>query len=153
MKKFIMCLLFIGCLFITGCGSNKVKEAATVLDFMDVLEEKNFTVTDNLESYEGLDYILESKIAEYEDIKIEMVRYIDSDNAEKSLKNHKKSFDLVKSTGALENVEKGKNYHSYSLVSNGRYMISSRIDNTLIFTKVMLEDKEVVEEILTELGY
>ena len=153
MKKLFIGVLFIMCLLITGCSSNKVKEAITVLDFMDVMEQKGFNVKDNLESYEGLDYILESKIATYEDIKIEIVIYIDNDNAEKALKNHKKSFDLVKSTGALENVEKGKNYHSYSLVSNGRYMVSSRIDNTLIFTKVMLEDKTVVEEILTGFGY
>ena len=50
-------------------------------------------------------------------------------------------------------LSKGKNYYRYELVSNGYYMINTRVDNTLIFCKVMLNDKETVDEILDELGY
>ena len=39
------------------------------------------------------------------------------------------------------------------IISNNKYMASTRIDNTLIFCKVMVEDKELVESLINELGY
>ena len=152
-KNLIICLLFIMCLFITGCGEDKIKTAATVDDFSNVLVSKGFTVVDNMNAYSGVDYILEAKKAVYDDIEMEMIKYTDSDTANKVQENHIESFDLLKSTGAHAKKDKGSNYYSYALVSNNRYMVTTRIDNTLIFCKVMVEDKEFVEEILESLGY
>ena len=152
-KNLSISLLFVMCLFITGCGENKVKEVATVNDFSVAAENKSFVVSDNTTLYGNVDYIISSTKAIYEDIEIEMVEYSDSESAEKAQENHIESFNLLRSTGAHEVKDKGSNYYHYSLVSNGRYMVSSRIDNTLIFCKVMLEDKETVEEILDELDY
>lgn len=146
-------LLVIICLFITGCGTNKTKEVATLDEFDNIASNKNFIVSDNMGLYSGVDYILESRKAVYEDIEIEMVKYSDSDYAKKALDNHIESFNLLRSTGAYEAEDKGKNYKSYELISNGRYMFSIRVEDTLIFGKVMLEDKEIAQEIIDELGY
>ena len=152
-RNLSICLLLLLCLFMTGCGEEKSKTAVTLDNFSNIVSGKGFTVTDNMNGYSDVDYILNSKFAVYDDIEIEMVEYSNSDYANKVQEGHIESFDLLKSTGAHVKKDKGSNYYSYSLVSNNRYMVSTRVDNTLIFCKVMLDDKEIVEEILTELGY
>ena len=152
-KKRFIYLLFIFCLFMTGCGDDKTKTVATLEQFTDITTNKGFVVNDIMNIYENYDYILEAKKAIYEDVEIEMVKYTDSSYADKAQENHIDSFDLLKNTGAHSKKDKGDNYYSYSLVSNGRYMVSTRVDNTLIFFKIMLEDKDLVDEILNQLGY
>lgn len=153
MKKLSIYLLFIMCLFITGCGEDKVKEVATLDEFETASISEGFTVNDNMIMYVNADYILESKKAVYDDIEIEMVKYTDSDYASQAQENHIESFNLLKNTGAYAEKEKGSNYYKYVLVSNGRYMLSTRVDDTLIFCKTMLEDRATVEAIINELGY
>ena len=106
-----------------------------------------------MDTYSSVDYILDSRKAVDGDTEIEMVVYIDSETADKALNYHISSFETLKSTAAAEKEKEGKNYHSYFLISNNRYMISTRVDNTLIFSKSMLENKELVEKIISELGY
>ena len=153
MKKIGIYLLIIVFLFVTGCSNNKVKTAATLDDFESLLVEQSFTVSDNMKEYSGVDYVLESKKAIYDDIEIEMVKYVDSEYAKKVQDSQIESFNLLKSSGAFEKKEEGKNYYKYFLISNSRYMINARVDNTLIFCKTLLENKEKVEEIYNSLGY
>lgn len=152
-KNISFCLLLIICLFITGCGEEKTKEVATLEEFSNIATNKGFTVTDTYSTYSDASYILEARQAVYDDITIEMIKYSDSETADKVQKNHIENFDLLKSTAATAHKDKGSNYYSYSLVSNNRYMVSTRVENTLIFCKVMINDKEIVNEILNELGY
>lgn len=152
-RSLSICLLLGLCLFMTGCGEDKVKTVATLDMFDNVTTNKGFTIVDDLEEYENVSYILDSKLATYDDIEIQMIEYSDNESAIKVQESQIESFDLLKSTGAHVKKDKGSNYYSYVTVSNNRYMVSTRVDNTLIFCKVMLEDKELVEEILNELGY
>ena len=153
MKRFSIYLLFVICLFITGCGNDKTLEVATLDEFETITSNMGFTVNDNMRIYSNVSYILNSKVAKYEEIEIEMIEYSDASYAETVQNNHIESFNLLKSTGAYAEKEKGGNYYKYALVSNGRYMVSTRVDNTLIFCKVLLEDRETVEAIMDELGY
>jgi len=152
-KNLSIYLLLVLCLFITGCGGKGTKEVSTTTDFETVATNKGFTVYDNMELYTGVNYIVSSRVAAIDDMEIEMVEYIDSDYASKAQENHIESFNLLKTTGALVDKDKGSNYYSYALVSNNRYMISTRVDNTLIFCKVMLTQKDKVTDLLDELGY
>ena len=52
MKKLSICLLFIMCLFITGCGS--VKEVSSLEDFGTVATDKGFVVY--LQDYSNVNY-------------------------------------------------------------------------------------------------
>lgn len=151
MKKINIYLLIIMCLFIGGCTSNKTKEPTTLENFSTELTNNNFQVV--LGDYSNIDYIIESRIGTINDIQIEMIKYTDSDYANKVHEEHIESFNLLKSTGAAEVKDKGKNYYKYSLVSNGYYMISSRIDDTLIFCKTSINNKSQVDSIYTKLGY
>lgn len=151
MKKLNICLLVIVCLFMVGCTSNKTKETTTLENFSTELSNNNFQVV--LKDYSNIDYIVESRVGTYNDIEIEMIKYTDSSYADKVHGEHIESFNLLKSTGAAEVKDKGKNYYKYSLVSNGYYMISSRVDDTLIFCKTSINNKDLVDSIYTNLGY
>lgn len=153
MKKLSIYFLIILCLFITGCGEDKEKVVVTTNGFDMVLTNKGFTVTDNMSTYSDADYILEAKKAVLDDIEIEFIKYSNSDYAKKVQDKQIENFILLKSTGAHEGKEEGNNYYKYFLVSNNRYMINTRVDDTLVFCKTMLEDKEIVEEVYNELGY
>lgn len=150
MKKLSICLLIIISLFITGCG-NKVKEVVSLEDFSSVASSKNFVVM--LQDYTGVDYINEARIATLDGIEIEMLNYTDSKYAKQVQDEQIEAFNLLKTTGAWEDTDKGKNYYRYETVSNGYYMINTRVDNTLIFCKTLLENKDTVQSIFNELGY
>ena len=152
-KNLSIYLLLVLCLFITGCGGKGTKEVSTTNDFESIATSQGFTVYDNMELYTGVNYIVSSKVAAIGDMEIEMVEYIDSEYASKAQENHIESFSLLKTTGALVNKDKGSNYYSYALVSNNRYMISVRVENTLVFCKTLITNKEIVDKILNEIGY
>lgn len=151
MKKNLL-LLILCCLFVSGCG-NKVKEVKDFTDFEQVTINNGFTVSDNMNSYNGVTYIEGSKLAIVDGVSVEMVIYDSVDNAKKAQDMQIDSFNNLKNTGASLDRESGKNYYKYSLISNGYYMVSSRIDNTLVFSKVVLEDKDKIEDILEDMGY
>ena len=153
MKKLFIYFLIFGCLLITGCGEEKSKVAVTTDEFDNICTDNGFTVNDNTLLYEDYDYIIDSSLADLDNIQIEMIQYTDSESAEKVLESHIESFNLLKSSGAAEKNYKGDNYHKYFLVSNNRYMISVRVDDTLIFCKTMLTNKEKVDKVFEELGY
>ena len=152
MKKKLILFMICACLLATGCGG-EIKEVKNLDNFTEIAGNNSFTVNDNMNSYTGVTYIEGSKIATIDDVTIEMVIYDSIDNAKKAQERQIESFNSLKSTGASQDKDNGKNYYRYSLISNGYYMVSSRIDNTLIFSKVLLEDKEKVENIFEDMGY
>ena len=154
MKRISYLMLFCLCLLLIGCGNSKeMKEVSNLDTFNDVASKNGFTVEDNINSYLDIDYISESMKATLEDIAIEMVIYTDNDSAIKVQDGQIDSFKTLKATGATEHKEKGENYYKFWMVSNGYYMVSSRIDNTLIFSKTLLQNKEKVENILDNMRY
>ena len=52
-----------------------------------------------------------------------------------------------------ETSETISNYSKYTAFSNGYYYVLVRIDNTVLFAKVEKENKQLVDNILKELGY
>ena len=153
MKKF---LVFCICLFLLcGCTkeSKESKVVRSVNDFENASIKAGFSVADNMGSYAGVSYITASKIATSGDISVEMVVYADSDSAKEVQDNQIESFKKIKNTATTENKEKGANFYKFWMISNGYYMVNSRIDNTLIFCKTPFKNKEKIEVILNELGY
>lgn len=152
MKRYFILLGLVICLILTGCGGGR-KEVKSTSDFNTIASNNGFTVNDNMSTYSGNDYITEAMIATTSDITIEMVIYDSMENANKVQEGQIDSFNLLKSTGASEKKDKGENYYKYFLISNNYYMVSSRVDNTLIFCKTLLTNKEEVDKVLDELGY
>ena len=155
MKKFkiLLCLL---CLFLlVGCTnkSKESKEVVSINGFENAGNNNGFNITDNTSSYADVDYVLEARAASLDDATVEMVVYTDIENAKKVQDDQIEKFKKIKNTATPLNKEEGENYYKFWMVSNGYYMVSSRVDNTLIFCKTLLKNKEKVEAILNDLGY
>ncbi len=155
MKKFKFLILIFAIFLLIGCTkeSKESKEVRAVSDFENASTNNGFSVVDNINNYMGVDYITDAKKVELGNTSIEMVVYTDSDSAKKVQDEQIEAFKKVKNTATTENKEKGTNYYKFWMVSNGYYMVSSRIDNTLIFCKTELKNKETVEKILSDLNY
>lgn len=154
MKKYYGLFLLIICLFMTGCKTEETHEVATLELFNNVFTEAGFTVSDNISSYDGEERITGSMIAKLDNgATVEMVTYDSSDSAKLAQENHIDNFNLLKSTGNIINKNEGTNYYQYIMISNGYYMISSRIENTLVFSKSLLENKDLIEGTIKDIGY
>ena len=153
MKKINFLLLGICCLLLVSCSNGESKKVISVDDFQMVSLNNNFEFRDNMESYPGVSYIKEAKKAVLDSTTIEMIVYDTVDNAKNVQDNQISNFKKIKNTAAPESKEEGDNYYKYSMVSNGYYMVSSRVENTLVFCKTTLDNKEKVEKVLEEIGY
>ena len=152
MKKISLFLLALFCLVLTGCGG-ETKEVKSLNDFESVCTDNGYTVNDNYSEYTGISYITGSRKAVVDNLELDMVIYDTEANAKKAQDSHIKAFKNIKSSGATGESKKGKNFYSFSLISNGYYMVSSRIDNTLIFTKTDVQNKDKIINILDNLNY
>ena len=150
MKKVFLLLV---CFLLIGCSSDKELNEVTVDNFKSIMDSNSLDVSDNISSYNNVQYISDAYIAKYQDdISIEYIVYDNEEDAEKIVNSHIKSFNMLKSTGASEVNETGKNYHKYILISNNYYMTSNRINKTVIFCKTKLTNKNKVEKILSDMG-
>ena len=151
MKKVKILLVGLCLLLITGCAGS-VKDAISSDTFRSVAEKNDLVIADNMESYDA-DYIKEALLATGDDLSLEMIVYDTEDNAITIQDSHIKAFSNMKSTSEIVKKYKGENYYKYTMISNGYYLVTSRVDNTLIFTKTLLKNKDVVDSILNEIGY
>ena len=68
-------------------------------------------------------------------------------------------YNKNKDTFDLESIKKNSlktevgNYESYALDNEYYYMKIIRVENTFIYTKTVLENKDAVKAFLKELGY
>lgn len=152
MKRFRFLLLILVCLVMVGCKSTK-KPVEKATDFETAVNESKFIFLDNMGSYPDVDYIKEAKKAILESTVIEMIIYKDEATAKKIQDEQIKNFKTIKNTATTEHKSEGKNYYKFWMVSNGYYMVSSRIENTLVFCKTQLEAKGKVEAVLEKMGY
>ena len=53
----------------------------------------------------------------------------------------------------IETSEDSLNYSKYTAINNGKYTIVSRIDNTICWGTSSTENKQIIDDIFTELGY
>ena len=151
MKRVKYLVVIFMCLLLVGCGGKK--EVGTVDSFEKASTDNKFIFLDNLGSYPDVDYIKEAKKAILDSTVVEMIVYKDEKNAKKVQEEQIENFKTIKNTATTEHKDDGRNYYKFWMVSNGYYMVSSRIDNTLVFCKTQLENKEKVEALLKKMNY
>lgn len=137
----------------TGCGKNK--NAISADEFCTKIENKGFLTTDSTAQYASSKEITESYIAISKDYsyQIEFV-VLDSTSAAQSMFSKNKSiFESEKGSSNLTSSKELANYSKYTLKTNGKYKVVSRIDNTLIYINADAEYKDEIDSILDELGY
>lgn len=151
-KILILCSILI-CMFIfTACGS---KTAINTDKFISTMESKGFVISDVTDQFAGVDFLNDVTVAMKDsgEYQIEFYNLKDESNAIEAFNINKEEFEKEKGSTSTESSASLKNYSTYSLTSNGKYMYVSRIDNTLIYLDVSKEYKDEVKEIINELGY
>ena len=66
---------------------------------------------------------------------------------------NKDVFEKIKGNTAAETSVNLKNYSVYTLSTDSKYRVLSRIDNTVVYINVDKQYKDEVKGILEELGY
>ena len=145
--------IIMGAVFVKVLG--KKKTAISASDFKSTMEDKDFYITDAKSQFSGADYIEHVYVAVSEDYgyQVEFYEMTDEDDAVSFFNDNKEIFEDSKGSGSSETSTSLKNYSKYTLSTNGKYKVVSRIDNTVIFLNVDDEYKDEVKDLLNELGY
>ncbi len=150
---FLLLLVFGGIFLFTSL--NKEKDPITASQFQTIMQQKGFVVQDATSQFSDYDYITKVYIALSSDsnYQIEFYELSDSDYATSFYNNNKSIFESSKGSSNAETHAEIANYSKYTLSSNGKFKVISRIDNTALYLNVDSSNKKAVEDILKDLGY
>ena len=154
----IVAIIIIGAV-VTGIvviNKHKNKEPITVESFKNTMQEKNYEVYDVKDSlFSDFDQIEKAYIAiKGNDIyQIEFYKLRSEDDAVYIYNINKTKFEAYKSSSSIETTTSIGNNSKYTLTTNDKYKVISRVADTAIYLDVDTEYKDEVKAILKELGY
>lgn len=149
-KLGLFLLIALSLLVVTGCSFNK--KALTAEEFTKIAEENDLITAD----------VKVSQFSEFETIENAIVAVntegwqiefyvLDSKESAKSMYNkNREAFD--EETGTTTKIEVG-NYTKFSKKSKEKYLVLSRVDNTLLYVDVARDKQKQVDKIIEALGY
>lgn len=145
----IICLVSVFSFY--GCNSKKTISAS---DFSQKVSQMGYTLEDVTSQYTSNDNIKSVITAKAnEGYSILFFVFDDDVSATGMFNSNKNSFESYKSKSAVQNSIKFVNYSSYELTSNGYYMYTCRIDNTLIYVKASDTYKENIKKLIKDIDY
>ncbi len=134
---------------------NKEKPSITASDFKNFMEQKEYTIEDANNQFSQYDYIEQVYLAINKDktYQVEFYEFSDDTYATGFYNNNKARFEASKGAISAETSVNLKKYSKYTLDSNGKYMVVSRIKNTVIYINANSSYKNEIKAVLNELGY
>lgn len=134
---------------------NEEKPSITAEKFEEIMAQKGYVTYDATSQFLGNDFVKNVYLAIADDYsyQIEFFELEDASYATGAYNEDRAVFESRKVTGYIETNVEMKNYSKYTLSSNGKYMVASRIDNTVIYVDVDDTYKDTVKALLDELGY
>lgn len=159
MKKLraISIILFciITCITLTSCSIGKRKDSITPDTFCSKMQDKSFTIVDSTEQFSSTDGVqnVYIAIAPNYTYQIEFYELSDDSQAEESYEKNIQTFEKSKTNVSSNTEVKLANYAKYTLLSNGKYMVISRINNTFIYVNADSDYKDDIDDILSNFGY
>ena len=139
----------------TGCGKNK--KTITADEFKSKMENKGFTVQDSKLEYASRNDIVKSYLATEKSSKYQ-IDYFELDSVSSAKSMYDRNVDVIENDAA-DSMIKSKvttsiaNYSWFETEFEGKYMVISRVENTLICASAKSNYKEDIKTILNELGY
>ncbi len=135
--------------------NNKEKTSITASSFYTTMSQKGYIVQDASSQYANYDYVKQVYIATSEDYSYQIKFYelLNDSYAISFYNNIKPIFGSSKGNAPVATNVALNNYSKYTLPLNGKYMVISRINNTIIYVDVDDNYKDTVKSILDELGY
>jgi len=160
MKKLVIIVTLVMLIIFTIFGVvfmnlNKEKTSITSSEFYNIMSQKGYSLQDANNQFLDYNYIKQVYIALSSDYsyQIEFYEFSDDSYATSFYNNNQSIFESSKGNASAQTNVGLKNYSKYTLSSNGRYMVVSRIDNTVIYVEVDDNYREDIKSILDELGY
>jgi len=133
---------------------NKEKTPISADIFNTTMESKGYVMTDSTSQFAQYpNYMKESYVAQKTGYQIEFYELTSVENAISMYNTNKTKFESQKSNASASATASINNYSTYSLTTNGKYKYLSRIDNTLIYIDVDESYKDIVKDIMKEIGY
>ncbi len=134
---------------------NKEKNPLTTKEFISKMIDKGYTVIDAKDQLVGYDKLKAATIALSKSNKYQFEFYEleDEDSAKEFYNYNKKRFESVKENNSKETSKEFKNYSKYTLTTDGKYKVISRIDNTVMYLDVDENYKDTVTSVLKEFDY
>lgn len=133
---------------------NKEKTPITANTFNSTMESKGYIMTDSTWQFAQYgNYMTKSYIAQKAGYQIEFYELSSVENAIDMYNTNKLIFELQETDASVSTTANMKNYSKYSLSTNGKYKYLSRIDNTFIYVDVDESYKDIVKDLMKELGY
>lgn len=148
----VIAVIGVGAVFI---NLNKKKKSITAADFKSSMEQKGYNIIDANSQFSEYDYVKQAYIAASSDysFQIEFYELADENYAIGFYNNNKSRFESQKGKIFAETSVSLKNYSKYTLSTDNKYKVVSRIDNTVIYVDVDDDYKKTVKAILDKLGY
>ena len=127
----------------------KDKTVLTAEEFKTQMEEKGYIVEDATYQSTSDDHIDQIYEATSQDngYKIEFYVFENIEYAKMFYDVNKDAFEDTISSGYL------KNYSKYSLSSNNKYKVLSRVENTVIYVNENIAYTDAIKNLLNEIGY
>lgn len=153
MRKVIVgVLLIIMMVVLVGCGERK---ARTAENFKTNMVNHGYTVQDETYLFSYAGYVEKAYIAKDSSLKyqIEFYELSDIESAKYFYNYNKEIFETSKTSASMYKSVNVANYEKYTLQTDGKYKVISRIDNTVIYLDVDSQYKNAVDDVLEGLGY
>lgn len=153
-KKNIFTIIIISLLLVIPTGCEVKKEAIDNAQFVSIVTDNEYTITDVTDQYAMYDFISSVSVAISKDktYQIEFYTLDSEENAKKMYESNKNNFEENKNNKDVELDVNTTTYSSYS-VTGDNYRYISRIANTLIYVDTTKEYKDEVKNIIKRLGY
>ena len=149
----MFCVLFISlCVIVTGCG----KKVVSPQIFESKLESYNYAVNKvaGLETTNsGLQNALLAIPKNNDNIRVWYYIYKSKDNAIKAYNKKVESTNTYKDSSTITSNEDSSMISKYSFESNKNYILTTRIDNTIISVESDINMKDNMKSLMEELGY
>ena len=150
-KKIVLGIIIIVLsLFLTGC---KNKTAMTAEDFTNAMTKKEYKLVDKrlLSNYYEETNIITAEIAE--DNYIEFLILKSDEDAKKFYTTNKNYFDNSITSMKVKTDINIANYNTFTMSANKKYIVLSRVDNTIIVVESQEAQKDEIKKLIKELGY
>lgn len=147
-------VVLVGIVLIAFNALNKEKTPISASTFNTTMENKGYVMTNSTSQFAQYpNYMLESYVAQKTGYQIEFYELTSEENAISMYNTNKAKFESQKTNASASATASMNNYATYSLTTNGKYKYLSRIDNTLVYIDVDENYKDIVKEIMKEIGY
>ncbi len=150
----IIVVLLVGIVLIAFNALNKEKTPISANTFNTTMASKGYVMTNTTSQFSQYEnYMSESYVAQKPGYQIEFYQLSNEENAISMYNTNKAKFESQKTNSSASATASMNNYSTYSLTTNGKYKYLSRIDNTLVYIDVDESYKDVVKDIMKEIGY